>query len=285
MATICLLHPGAMGATVGTALRSGDHDVRWVSEGRSETTHVRATRAGLLDAGALTEGLRGADVVVSVCPPAAALEVAEAVVTAGFAGTYVDANAVAPSTVRSIQAELEPAGVRVVDGGIVGPPAERPGTTRLFLSGQAALVVAGLFAGSALEPIVVHGPVGAASATKVAYAAWTKGSAALLLAIAAYAEAEGVTSPLRAEWARSQPDLADRLALVAAGVTPKAWRFSGELADSGRAFAEAGLPEGFGRAAAEIYERLADFRDVPGLDVEMVVAALNGTAVPGSPEE
>lgn len=274
MATICLLHPGAMGATVGAALRSGGHAVRWVSEDRSQTTHARAAGAGLIDAGALADGLEGADVVVSVCPPAAATEVATAVVTAGFSGTYLDANAIAPSTVRSIRTQLEPAGVRLVDGGIVGPPAERPGTTRLFLSGEAALVVAGLFAGSALEPIVIDGPVGAASATKVAYAAWTKGSAALLLAIAAYAEAEGVTAPLRAEWGRSQPDLADRLALVAAGVTPKAWRFAGELADSGRAFADAGLPDGFGHAAADIYQRLEEFRDVPGLDVETVVAAL-----------
>lgn len=282
MSTICLLHPGAMGASVGGALRSAGHAVRWVSDGRSDATRARAARAGLSDAAGLADALAGAEFVLSVCPPSAALHLATDVAASGFSGTYVDANAVAPATVRAIRAQLEPSGMRVVDGGIVGPPAERPGTTRIFLSGDAALAVAGLFAGSVLEPVVVDGPVGAASATKVAYAAWTKGSSALLLAIAAYAETEGVTESLRSEWARSQPDLADRLALVAAGVAPKAWRFAGELADSGRAFADVGLPDGFGRAAADIYERLSAFRDVPDLDVDTVVAALTGSVVPDS---
>ena len=41
-----------------------------------------------------------------------------------------------------------------------------------------------------------------ASALKMTYAAWTKGTAALLLAIEATAEANGVAAALHAEWAR-----------------------------------------------------------------------------------
>lgn len=274
MTSICLLHPGAMGATIGAAATGNGHTVCWVTDGRSDATRARAEEAGLEPVATLTDAVRGVDAVVSVCPPDAALPVATDVAGSGFSGTYLDANAVAPSTVRAVEAALSPSGITVVDGGIVGPPTHRTGTTRLFLSGDGAGTVAELFDGSALEPIVLDGPVGAASATKVAYAAWTKGSSALLLAVAAYAEAEGVSDPLRAEWARSQPDLAERLLLVAAGVAPKAWRFAGELTDSGRAFADVGLPDGFGRAAADVFERLASFRDVPGPDVETVVRAL-----------
>jgi 3-hydroxyisobutyrate dehydrogenase-like beta-hydroxyacid dehydrogenase len=272
--TICLLHPGAMGVTVASAATSNGHEVRWVSAGRSGETTARAAGAGLTPCADLVDGLRGADVVVSVCPPDAVLDVATAVVGSGFTGAYLDANAVAPSTARQVADVLRAAGARPVDGGIVGPPATRPGTTRLYLSGAGAQEVADLFTGSLLEPVVIDGPIGAASATKVAYAAWTKGSAALLLAVAAYAEQEGVPDVLAAEWARSQPELADRLVRTAAGSGPKAWRFVGEMADSAHAFADVGLPAAFGEAAANIYERLAVFRGRTEVAVAEAITAI-----------
>jgi len=54
------------------------------------------------------------------------------------------------------------------------------------------LIVAEAFAGSSVEALVLGGEPGAASALKMAYAAWTKGTAAMLLAIRATARA---TSP------------------------------------------------------------------------------------------
>src|SRR5205807_2605503 len=78
------------------------------------------------------------------------------------------------------------------DGGIIGPPARKAGDTRLYLSGAGAADVAARFKGSLLEAIVLDGPVGAASAIKMAYAGWNKGSQALLLAIRALAAHEGV---------------------------------------------------------------------------------------------
>jgi 3-hydroxyisobutyrate dehydrogenase-like beta-hydroxyacid dehydrogenase len=263
-----------MGVTVGSAAMSNGHEVRWVAAGRSPQTADRAAAAGLTTCAELADALRGADVVVSVCPPVAALHVAGSVAATGFAGTYLDANAIAPSTARQVAAVAADAGARPVDGGLVGPPAPRRGTTRLYVSGDGAGEMAALFTGSVLEPVVVDGPVGAASATKVAYAAWTKGSAALLLAVAAYAEREGVADVLAAEWARSQPELADRLARIAAGSGPKAWRFSGEMAGSAQAFAAAGLPDGFAVAAAEVYERMAAFRGRSEVSVAEAVAAV-----------
>src|SRR5437763_150396 len=81
---------------------------------------------------------------------------------------------------------------RLVDGGRIGPPPREPGSTRLYLAGPEAESVAAAFAGTALEPRVVSQEAGAASALKMAYAAWTKGTAALLLAIRGLARAEGV---------------------------------------------------------------------------------------------
>ncbi len=150
------------------------------------------------------------DLIFSVCPPHAARAVADQVAAAGFTGVYVDANAVSPSTAREVGRVVTIAGASFVDGGIVGGP-PTPGTsTRLYLAGNRAPAVAELFTGTPLGAIVLDGEPGAASALKVCYAAYTKGTTALLLAIRALARAEGVDDALLAEWAVSQPDLVTR---------------------------------------------------------------------------
>ena len=109
-----LLHPGEMGAAVGDQLASRGIPVLWASDGRSEATARRA--AGFEDVGTADVLAARSDVIFSICPPHAAHEVAGSV--AGFDGIYVDANAVAPATVREISDGFG----RFVDGGIVGPP-------------------------------------------------------------------------------------------------------------------------------------------------------------------
>ena len=97
----------------------------------------------------------------------------------------------------------------------------------------------------------------------MAYAGWNKGSQALLLAIRALAAREGVDEALVREWALSMPDLAKRTEQAVAGNTKKAWRFVGEMREIAATFAAAGLPEGFHEAAAEIFERMTHWKDVP----------------------
>src|ERR1700751_4498068 len=139
-----------MGAAVGRALRDNGVEVLWASDERSSATGERAAAAGLEDVVAVEAILGRADVVFSVVPPHAASDVAAE--SDGFAGIYVDANAVSPDTARAIGTPLSP---RFVDGGIVGPPPREPGTTRLYLSGPEADTVAELFSGSALEARVL----------------------------------------------------------------------------------------------------------------------------------
>lgn len=266
--TLALLHPGAMGASVGAALVASGHRVRWCSAGRSAASARRAGESGLEPFDTLAALLDGADGVISVCPPEAALDVAGQVARCGFAGVYVDANAVAPATVRGL-AESFPG--RLVDGGIVGPPALRADTTRLYLSGPRAAEVAGWFAAGALGATAMDGPVGAASALKMCYAAYTKGTAALLLAIRALARAEGVDQALLAEWAISQPDLARRSEVSARGSAPKAWRFVGEMQEIAASFEAGALPGDFHKGAAEIYRRLGDLKDLPDADLDSVI--------------
>ena len=54
-----------------------------------------------------------------------------------------------------------------------------------------------------------------------------------------------------------------------AGTASKAWRFVGEMHEIADTFATAGLPDDFHRAAAQIYARMAGFKDAdhpPTLD-------------------
>jgi 3-hydroxyisobutyrate dehydrogenase-like beta-hydroxyacid dehydrogenase len=201
------------------------------------------------------------DVILSVCPPHAAVEVARDVAAQRFRGIFVDGNAIAPVTAREIDGIVRAAGAIYVDGGIIGPPPDTPGTTRLYLSGDAASRVSALFAGSPLEAPVLPGELTGASAIKMAYAAWTKGSQALLMAVRALATAEGVDEALLAEWHRSQPDLPKRSDNAAKGTARKAWRWVGEMHEIATAFSSAGLPHGFHRGAEEVYRRMTPYKD------------------------
>src|SRR5215475_6002988 len=120
--TVGVLHPGEMGASVGAAARRGGAEVIWASEGRSASTHARAVADGLRDVGTLQNLVKASDVIVSVCPPGAAADVARAVASYKFPRIYVDANAVSPETARQVGALVEKGGPTFVDGGIIGPP-------------------------------------------------------------------------------------------------------------------------------------------------------------------
>jgi 3-hydroxyisobutyrate dehydrogenase-like beta-hydroxyacid dehydrogenase len=246
-----------MGATVAAAARTGGRRVLWASAGRSAATARRAHEVGLDDAGTLAELCGASDVVLSVSPPDAAVDVAGAVGESRFGGIFVDANAISPGTMHRVADVAATGGADVVDGGIVGPPAHEPGTTRLYLSGPRAADVAALFEESALEAVVVGEELGTASALKMCYAAYTKGAAALLLAVVALARATEVEAPLLAEWECSQPGLRSRAGATAVSSAPKAWRWTGEMAEIAATFEQASLPPGFHRAAGEIFGRLA----------------------------
>jgi 3-hydroxyisobutyrate dehydrogenase-like beta-hydroxyacid dehydrogenase len=244
--TIGLLHPGAMGAAVGGRLARAGREVLWASEGRSEASARRARAAGLRDAGAVAELASRSDVVLSICPPHAALDTARAV--GAFDGIYVDANAISPATAAEVHAIVGP---RYVDGGIIGPPSE----PRLYLSGPEADAVAAAFAGTGLATPVLGPDPTTASALKMAYAGWTKGSAALLLAVRAAAREHGVEEALIAEWEQSIPALPERSRQAAHAADEKGWRWVAEMEEIAATMAAAGLPAGFHEAAAEVFRQ------------------------------
>jgi 3-hydroxyisobutyrate dehydrogenase-like beta-hydroxyacid dehydrogenase len=258
---IGILHPGAMGISIAASAQNSGHQVHWASEGRGSATQERAAKFGLHDVRALAELCSECPILISVCPPHAAEDVANRVRETGFNGLYLDANAISPERTIRIGQAMTAADISFVDGGIIGEPAWKPGTTWLYLAGLRAAEIAGCFSSGPLETNVLGATIGNASALKMCFAAYTKGSVALLCAILGTAESLGVREALQQQWKRDDPDFPENVSKRIRNVTGKAWRFVGEMEEISSTFRDAGLPGEFHAAAAVIYRRLAQFKD------------------------
>ncbi len=273
MTTVGLINPGAMGASVGAAARQTGALVIWASDGRGLATRERALESGLEDCHTLKNLVAVSEIILSVCPPHSASNVADQVAELGFTGVYLDANAIAPDVTRQIGLTITKQGARFVDGGIIGgPPSKAEYGTQLYLSGKDASIIADIFEDSNLHASVISDQIGAASALKMTFAAYTKGTTALLSAILAVAEKEGVRANLEQQWG---DEFTRQTHLRVTANTAKAWRFEGEMREIAATFSGAGLPGNFHEAAAQVFADLAKFKDqdeTPG--IEEVVAAL-----------
>jgi 3-hydroxyisobutyrate dehydrogenase-like beta-hydroxyacid dehydrogenase len=277
METVGILHPGDMGVSVAASAKNSGHRVVYVSEGRSKETRERAEKSGLEDAQTLQHLCEICSVIVSVCPPDAAEEVASSVLACGFTGLYLDANAISPQRAIKIGQMMADAHAGFVDGGIIGGPAWKPGATWLYLSGRDAGRAAACFASGPLETQIIGDEAGKASALKMVFAAYTKGSTALLSAVMAAAEGLNVRAELEQQWNRENPEAAKQNGHRVRQVTAKAWRFAGEMEEIAATLDSAGLPANFHLAAADVYRRMAEFKgasEIPALD-EVLNALLN----------
>jgi len=272
--TIGLLHPGSMGSAFGAQLRARGHIVLWCPDGRSDTTRRRAESAGL-EPEALSELVSRSDVLLSLCPPAAAEETAAQVAELGMACTgtiYVEANAVAPSRVVSIAGRLAP--MPVIDAAVVGSPPVGGKSSTLYLSGarQQADRIAELFAGTDVRTHVLGDATGKASALKLAYSSYQKVSRVLAAVAYGAAESYGVADELLVIAAKRT-----RSYLVETGYIPKtaarAWRWGPELEDAAALLADAGLPDSLMHAAATTIARWDGNRD-ERLDIAEALEAL-----------
>jgi 3-hydroxyisobutyrate dehydrogenase-like beta-hydroxyacid dehydrogenase len=262
MDTVGLLHPGSMGSAVGAQLRARGHLVLWCPDGRSDATRRRAEAAGL-EAEALLELVSRSDVLLSLCPPAAAEETAALVAGLGMAGAgtiYVEANAVSPSRVVNIADLLAP--MPVVDAAVVGSPPVAGKSPTLYLAGagEQADRIAELFAGTDVLTHILGDAIGQASALKLAYSSYQKVSRVLAAVAYGAADTYGVADELlmiAAKRTRSYLVETDYIPKTAA----RAWRWGPELEDAAALLADAGLPESLMHAAVATLARWDGSRD------------------------
>lgn len=272
-----VVSPGAMGAAVAAALSARGMRVVVALEGRGTASRERAARYQLRDVGTLGSLVGSCDLVLSIVPPARATEVATAITRLSaqreHSLTYVDANAVSPMRARAIATVVEEGGGCYVDGGIVGGPPAPGARTDLYLSGAGADALARRLTGSELVVTSLGPDPTAASALKMCFAAWSKGTSALAIAIRALARASGVDDPLVELWDRRRSGALSQ-SEGAGGVAGRAWRWVDEMSEIERTFDSAGLPGGAAGAASALYRRLAVFKDRDDVSLEDVVTAL-----------
>ena len=272
---IGFLHPGEMGVSLAATAQNTGHSAYWVGESRSSDTYARAAKNKLIELQTIDEMCQRCSLIISVCPPHAAVDVAKQVLPHHFKGIYADVNAISPNRAKHIGQLMMDADVEFVDGGIIGGPAWKLNSTWLYLSGLASDHVAACFSSGPLVTEVIGDEIGKASALKMCFAAKTKGATALLCAIVAAAEQLGVRKELEKQWSRyGSDDVQNNLAQVSR-VTSKAWRFSGEMEEIALTLESSGLPGGFHLAASDIYQRIAKFKGADPLPhVEDVIEAL-----------
>jgi 3-hydroxyisobutyrate dehydrogenase-like beta-hydroxyacid dehydrogenase len=261
MSKIGILHPGEMGVSIAASAVNNSHQVYWMSQGRSDKTRARAEKYSLIKVDSLLQFCQICEMIISICPPHAAEEVARSVLEAGFQGLYLDANAISPQRAIQIRQMLKATNIRFVDGGIIGGPAWTPKETWLYLSGEHCDEITRRFINGPLEIKIIGNEIGKASALKMCYAAYSKGTTALLAAILATAESLGVRNELYEHWDMDNTASSEQTNRRVTRVTAKAWRFEGELLEIASTFQNVGLPGGFHEAAAEIYHRMAGFKD------------------------
>ncbi|MEV5242951.1 DUF1932 domain-containing protein [Streptomyces cinnamoneus] len=259
--TVGILHPGSMGAAVAACAATNAASVVWCEAGRSPASTARAAQFGLTAVATLSELADRSDIVISLCPPAAAEDVARDVAALGFSGVYVEANAISPERAQRIAALLEP-DASVVDGGVVGSPPVGGKTPTLYLSGAVAATerIEALFAGTAVRTAVLGTEVGKASALKLAYASFQKTSRVLVALAIGMAREHGVDQEL-IEVASRRTDSYLSEPQYVAKTAARAWRWGPELEEAADALVAAGLPPEMLRAAASTLARWHDVKN------------------------
>jgi 3-hydroxyisobutyrate dehydrogenase-like beta-hydroxyacid dehydrogenase len=272
--TIAILAPGAMGSAV--AARLGEHGAEVLTSlhGRSEATQKRAAAAGMVAAS--DAAIANADIILSIVPPGEALALAEHLATlitkSAKNPVFVDCNAVNVETIRTIEEVMLSSGARFVDAAIIGlPPKPGAKSPAFYLSGDDAEAVA-VLGDLGLDVRIIDGPVGAASALKMAYAGINKGTTGLGAAMVLAATRAGAADALRDELALSLPAVQARLANSLPDMIPKAYRWVAEMREIagflGKDHPAALIYEGFAR----LFEHIATDAQGAGTESALLVA-------------
>ena len=193
--TIGILYAGELGSAVGALLQSRGYRVVTTHGTRGPRTIQRCAETGLIALDSLAEVVRQADVLISLVPPAAALDIAkqyaDLAAIAPKRAIYVDANSIGPESVVAIGNRLSATGIDFVDAAINGLAKNLRESGTFFLSGPRAGEIAGLF-GDATRVRLLGNTPGRASAMKMLLGGLSKGVCALFLELARVAERNGM---------------------------------------------------------------------------------------------
>ncbi len=257
--TIAVISMGDMGHAVGHCLIESGHEVITCLAGRSAKTAEMAERAGVRNVANLDDLVDEAEILLSILPPSSALQLARDTMKARKRSSrqfvYVDCNAISPATAKEIASIIETAGATFIDSGIIG---FAPGkdTPRFYVSGKDTSAMQELH-GCGFTVINCGEAPGQASATKMCYAALTKGTFTLHTALLMAANALGVYDTLIEEFRFSQASALQAMESRVPFIPADSKRWIGEMEEIADTFREAGITGSFHDGAADVLEVLA----------------------------
>ena len=259
--TIAIISPGELGSAVGGVLRENGLGAVACLSGRSTLTRERALAAGFREAPTLEALLEEADLVLSIMPPAcavdAAREVAAAMKATGHRPPYVDCNAISPDSSRRAGKFIAQAGGVYIDGGIiVGPPPWEGRIPVFYVSGEWTDPMTALD-GKGVSVRVIGSEIGRASGLKMCSAALRKGTLALQTAVLIAAEAMGLGEEFEKEMLGSREALYREMESGTRRLPSVAARYIGEMEEIAAAFSSVGVTPKFHQGAHEVYRLLA----------------------------
>jgi len=258
--TIAVQSAGDMGHAVGRMFVKNGFSVISCPAGRSALTHERIRRSGIVPEPDFRALVMKADLVLSVVPPQFALATsrsfADAMRETGRRPTYVDCNAISPTTMAAVAAGIGAVGAEVVDGGIVGPPPGGPMRTKLYVSGPAAEELRAIET-EEMAVVPIGDRLGQASALKMLYAAFRKGSNALYLNVLLAAHRYGLYDALDGEFGSSQADVRRQMERLIPAMPADSVRWSSEMEEIAATFRAVDLSDGFAQGAHDVYALLA----------------------------
>jgi 3-hydroxyisobutyrate dehydrogenase-like beta-hydroxyacid dehydrogenase len=244
---------------VGRALSEHGFDILTFLEERSERTRALAQDAGFRTSASLNELIVESDLVLSILVPAhaeaVAKEIAQALEETGEPTLIADCNAISPMRSEYIGRIVESAGGRYIDASIIGHPPGRDVPPRFYVSGSYADTMLELD-GKGIAVKNLGNDIGRASGIKMCYAALTKGTSTLQVALLTVAESLGLSAELHDELAYSQKGALDSMKSGISKLPPNAHRWIGEMEEIATTFAAEGVTPHFHLGAAAIYRLL-----------------------------
>ena len=257
--TIAILSPGDMGHSVGKVLGQNGFDVITCLSGRSDRTKRLALEGNFRVVNSINELVEEADIVLSILVPAYAQSVAEEVASAlritGSSTYYADCNAVSPRKSLLICDIINNAGGRYIDGGIIGGAPGKGSAPRFYVSGADADALMTLN-GKGITVKAIGDSIGRASGIKMCYAALTKGTNTLQVALLLAAHKMGLIYELAEEFRFSQQDQLRKMESTIPSLPANAHRWIGEMQEISQTFDDVNVTSQFHIGAAAIYDLL-----------------------------
>ena len=250
--TVGVLHCGDMGSAIARCLLESGHRVVTCTEGRSEQTVGLARKCGVEVLSNLAEVVAASQVLISLVPPTASVELAESVVACNPAPgmIFVDANSGSVEQIGQIEQLIDSVDAKLVDASIHGGAHRLSEIGVIYLSGKAAEVIEQIFI-SVLRVRTLGDAPGTATRLKILLGGVSKGLNALFLEVGSIACRDGMLDSFLDECQTFYPAIMQAVDRMLPTYPRHAGRRVSELEHVERLASDHGLDAGMTRQATK----------------------------------